>query len=482
MACYERKKKVMKICERGVNFVQIIDAKGNCRSCSWMQKNHMGSILENDFESLYHGEAASEVRKHLIDGTYENCKVDNCPYLANGTIEEHLLDISDIPQYPTELYLAYEGKCNYNCTCCTSYQNMQEAKQENWEDNYDKIEQEIRKILPHITTISANGRGELFCSSRILKLLSDWQPLAPESEISVILETNGSLFNEVNWKKIENLGKYNLRVAITVMSFQEDVYQYLSGTRLPISNIINNLHYVKRLHEEGIINELELATVLQEQNFREMPEFVRKCIEEFGADVVRIRPILPGGMMQPHVQWFMDVRNPKHPYYYEYRKVMENPIFRNPKVLLWSGEYDSERGECPGIQENRKNRKILNIVGEILAQEKFIDNFATYLERENINEISYYGIGKIASLVLALDEEQKKIKIKKLYDNFSENSSFKGYSIDNPRNGTYCNSKNEVILVFVLEDLAEIEAQLRCDGFEGRILFIEDVVNKIKKY
>lgn len=475
---------MMKICKRGLNFVQIIDAHGNCRACSWMKKNYLGSLLESNLQDIYQGKLAQEVRSHLFDGTYSDCQVDNCPYLANGTIEEHLVEIEKIPDYPSELYLAYEGKCNYNCTCCTSYLNMREAKEQDWSNNYDKIEEHIREVLPYVKKIGANGRGELFCSNRILGLLHDWAPLAPADEIFVELETNGSLFNETNWKKIENLGQYHLRVAITVMSFQEDVYQYLSGTKLPVSNIVNNLHFVKKLREQGIINELEIATVLQEQNFREMPEFVHKCIEEFSADSVRIRPIVPGGPMDTNIQWFMDVRNPYHPYYHEYKKVMENSIFKHPKVLLWSGDYDSERGDYPGIiaeQFVKKDEKILNIIGKILVDDKFIDKLAQYLMEEKICKLSFYGIGKIAQLVLTLNYKLNKININNLYDNYSKNCEYLGHPIIKPADGDYGNSENQGILVTVLSDIPKIEKELRQYGFLGKIFFIEQIIEMLEK-
>ena len=102
-------------------------------------------------------------------------------------------------------------------------------------------------------------------------LMQNWEPNYPVAECKATIETNGSLFNEKNWKKVENLSRFNLHVAITVMSFEEEAYQYLSGTKLPVSNIIDNLHFVKELRERGIINYLELATVYQEGNFRTLP-------------------------------------------------------------------------------------------------------------------------------------------------------------------------------------------------------------------
>ena len=62
------------------------------------------------------------------------------------------------------------------------------------------IEKNLAEALPHAKFISANGCGELFASPSILNQLANWRPLAPKEECSVYLETNGSLFNEENWK------------------------------------------------------------------------------------------------------------------------------------------------------------------------------------------------------------------------------------------------------------------------------------------
>ena len=471
----------MKICDRGLNFIQITDARGGVRICGWMRDCYIGSLLDNTMEEIYRGELADKVRKPLIDGTYTNCPVDNCPYLANKTMDMHLIELDEIPALPQELYLGYEGKCNYNCTCCTSYQNMEEARSRNWEENYTVIEEKIRSILPHIKSVSANGRGELFCSPRILKLLSEWKPLGPKEEIYAALETNGSLFNEKNWKKIENLGQYHLSVAITVMSFKEDVYQYLSGTKLPVSNIISNLHFVKGLREKGIINELEIATVLQEQNFREMPEFTARCLEEFGADSVRIRPVMPGGPQDPNIQWFMDVRNPYHPYYQEYKKVMEHPVFKHPKVLLWSGSCDSERGEHPGIlaerrlKEAEREHEVLGIVDKILADENFIVRLKNYMAEKGVSYLSLYGVGRAGSLILRLNGEKEIIPVKELYDNYKQ-GSFGKHPILLPEDGCFENSEDTAVLVTVIAPPEGIRQELEGYGFKGKVLFIEELL------
>lgn len=394
----------MKICERGLNWVQVANQYGEIRLCGWRKKNRIGSILESSFYDVYHGEEAEKVRLELIKGDYTGCWVDNCPYLANKTIQDHCVSINGTPEYPRTLSISYEGKCNYRCTCCSSHTHMEAEKQSDWEENYKKIEEEIRNVLPHIRCISAHGTGELFASPSILKMLAEWKPLAPENDCYVELETNGSLFNEKNWRKIANLGKYHVFVVITVMSFEEITYQFLSGTKLSVENLIHNLHFVKKLREQGIINHVELATVLQERNFREMPTFVRRCLDEFGADTVRLRPIhvFPDGPFDHNVAWFSDVRNPYHPYHQEYLDIMRDPIFTHPKVYMWSGNLESSLGEHPGIQAEQQVHVLKNKCDNLLIR--------CMLPRLKGRNIVIYGAGVVGRLVA-----QALLKDKSLY-------------------------------------------------------------------
>lgn len=464
----------MKLCKRGVNFIQIIDAKGNVRVCGWNRNNIIGSLLEDDLHTIYHNQKAETLRKDLIDQRYTNCPVDNCPYLANGSIENNLIELDEIPQYPSALYLAYEGNCNYKCTCCTSFQNMLQARERDWSENYEKIENSIRDILPHIKHIGANGRGELFASPRILKILGDWNPISPIDEVSVSLETNGSLFNEKNWKKIENLGKYYLRVAITVMSFQNEVYQYLSGTELHVNNLISNLKFVKELRHKGVINHLEIATVLQEQNFREMPEFVKRCLEEFGADSVRIRPIMAGGPLDPNIQWFMDVRNPRHPFYKEYKRVMQNSVFKNPKVLLWSGELDSIARELPGVIGNKKNETILNQIDKLCDINNIDDIIESHMKERDCKKLVIYGVGRIGKIFIR--RLNNNIVIPFLIDNYKAGNSFADIDILDEKDAMNIIPDDTMILITIFDNSLELQRKILELNPKVVVLLLRDIL------
>ena len=165
--------------------------------------------------------------------------------------------------------------------------------------------------------------------------ISEWEPEKIENA-TFSLESNGSLFTPENWEKVKNLANANLTVVVTVHSFEEAAYQYLSGTNLKIDQIINNLKFIKQLRDEGKVNTFVIATVVQERNFRTLPQFLDRCLNEFGADRITVRRFLPERAMDENIEWFFDVRNPLYPYRHEYLKMMKAPILKDPRVFVWN--------------------------------------------------------------------------------------------------------------------------------------------------
>lgn len=114
----------MHICKRALNYLQVIDHKGTVRLCAWIRKELGGGVIgnlqENSLHDIWHGEKAKQIRELLSRGDYSWCNIDQCPFLSRGEIDANCLDIEDIPEYPIELWLAFERNCNYNCTCCTA--------------------------------------------------------------------------------------------------------------------------------------------------------------------------------------------------------------------------------------------------------------------------------------------------------------------------------------------------------------------------
>ncbi len=468
----------MRICKRGLNYIQIYNGNGDVRICSWLKRGcdgrdggYIGNLLENSFYDIYHGDRANEIRKKMICGDYSICSQGgNCPYIANHTLDQNSVDIDSVPEYPSELWLAFEGKCNYNCTVCSAHNNMKAQSVGDWNEKYDIIENRIREILPYIRRISANGRAELFCGERTMRLLSEWNPIAPANECSVLLETNGSLFDEIQWKKIENLGKYKLDVNITVMSFDEPTYQYLSGTKLPISKIENNLRFIKSLREKNVINYLEIATVVQERNFRELPSFCNRCIHEFGADMVRLRPVILGGPADKNIDWFADVRNPYHPYYKEFLNIWNSPLLDDPKIYKWSGDVMSSTGPHPGIKADRT----LHLLDKVLCTADLDDRINALCDRDDSKVISLYGIGRVGKMLIKLLNDR--IRWGEFYDGNYSNYLYEGKHVISPKEGMI-RGNNNCIIITPIFDTDSIITKLRELGYKGEIITLESLLS-----
>ncbi len=468
----------MRICSRGLNRLQVIDYEGSVRLCSWLRDGGIiGKLSEHSLQELWHGARANQIREQLSAGDYSNCDIDACPYLAMGRIKEHEIEISAVPDYPQELQLAFERVCNYACTSCTTARYMRGCDAKKAEEGYRIIEERIRPVLPHLRVIGANGLGELFCSKHTLKLLQEWRPVAPKEEIRVHLETNGSLFDAEHWKQIENLGQYHLSVFITIMSFDEHTYQILSGTKLPIAQIENNLRFVKGLREQGIINYLELATVVQERNFWQMPEFSRRCIEEFGADNVRLRPYEPWGAASQDVEWFTDIRGKYHPYHEEYREIMRHSIFKHPKVSDGSGGLDSERKELPSaIQLHNLNKRCrqhkvkIKILEKMLTESDWINSLNKLIKDK---DIAIYGLGAIGKRLIEAVSDKSRIRC--VLDKSVATEAFENIAVYHPEQ-TSDEIKALDVIVTPIFGTAAIMAYLQSNGYTGNLVDIREIM------
>lgn len=456
------------LCKVGRNWIQVYNSDGDVRECGWTRDGKIGNLIEHSLPELYHGEAARKIRERLLMQDYSQCYVDDCPFLMTGEVHNIQTELGELPEYPEELHLAFENACNYRCISCTAHEFLKGKSREELEHNYDIIEERIREALPYVKGIGANGMGELFASKRTLKLLSEWKPVAPIEDCFAILETNGSLFDQEHWEQIENLGQYKLHVTITVMSFDEPVYQRLSGVNYPIERIENNLRFVKSLREKEIINFLEIATVVQCENFRTLPEFARRCIEEFGADYVRLRPYDNWGGQNEMEEFFMNVRNPKHPLYAEYKEVMKDPYLQHPKVHDHSGGNNSYGMRTVPYELSDLKWKIMT---------KILDEPDQIIKTiSGRNPVVIYGMGNLTT-ILVREMKIRKISPLCIIDAYKKSGSFEGIPVYNLQEVEGLEGKEISVIVTPVNNLAAIKKALREHCIQGEIVPIWEMIS-----
>lgn len=446
-----------KVCKHGLDYIWISNAKGDVRMCGWAMY-FLGNLVDNTIEELWNSEKAEIFRQSMLDGSYRFCNKAKCPYLANDKLDELLVDY-DVPELPLSVNIGYQLQCNYKCVFCRKDYYKACDCEKKW---YNKIENEIRKMLPNLKKISTNGAGEFFCSPSIVKLLTE-NDIPENAEIEV--ESNGLFFTLENWKKIKKFGDHNLSVDITVHSFNDSTYRFLSGTNMPVSKVMENLDFISSLREKNIINKFEIATVVSEYNFREMPDFVKTCLDRYSMDTIRIRFYEPYQVWDADTEWFFDVRNKYHPYHHEFERVFSDSVFENPKVWKWQGNQASLERESPYTLEKRRSDAVAKLILFVNLKEKL----NKYIESRNIRNIALYGGGTIGRAVIKILDCLDRINI--IFDTYVEEQC-DGYKILKPDTDLL----NKFDLIIITSEIAfvDIVDQLKRKEYHGEYISLSE--------
>lgn len=373
-----------RFCNRPFDHVHL-DPNGNVRICGWMDVN-IGNLLESDLGQMWKSPKAETIRESIYDGSFRYCRAVSCPYLENHSLPEYDEELFEIEAValdaPVKFNIACDFTCNHSCPSCRSRIFVAD---DIYKSGLDKILNDIAPYVKKAKHISACGNGDVFSSPRMMQFLEE---LRPDDENCVIaIETNGALFDEKHWKRIEHLGNYHLNVAVTPNSFVETTFRYLNGGHDTYKNVMDNLAFIRELRKREIVNRYEISMVLQDRNFWELPQFAEKCLNEFEVDVVTVKPLYHWFGLSEELYWFKDVLNPKHPYHQEYLAMMKAPILEDPRVYFWGGRNLHLSKEHPAY----RYREYLDIVTNILEKPDAVERIKAYLETNGISRIYLYG-------------------------------------------------------------------------------------------
>lgn len=327
----------MRFCDFPFKYFYLDYFDGRAMLCPWMRNPQgcIGNIFEKSVDELWTNDQANMLRESILNNSFEHCRIEGCPFLQNGNLPE--VDDSErtietqLKPYPTHINLAYDFVCNQYCETCRP-DKFRPPK------NYHILMRAIRdRIAPYLNTaksISTSGHGDPFASAYMMDILSNIHPVDPE--LCILLETNGVYFDEAHWTRIEHLKNVDLRVIVTINSFHEWTYNHISRGG-NYKKLMHNLMFLRSLRKDGYIKHFTNTLVIQDRNFREIPEFIDRSFEELECDQVILRPCYQWGTMPADVFWFKDVLNPCHPYHSEYLEIMAQPQLQDKRVFNFAG-------------------------------------------------------------------------------------------------------------------------------------------------
>lgn len=263
-------------CLQGINEMDFCSDGHINPCCSNLTDIHVGNMIEDKSvaESIdsYWGRI---FKLSLINCTFvfcnSKCASIECyrKKIEYGDLKLVLgnYDLGKEP-YPQIVKIGIDGRCNLKCeTCRDSYHIYSEIELK----KLDRLKQKIKdEVMDNADTILLAGNGEVFASP-VYKYLLENEEQKPRNNI--VFKSNGNLFDNKMWKKIENAGYKGISFHISIDAASKKTYEEIrrggDWEKLTLA-----MELLSKLRCEKKIQELAIFFVVQQKNYLEMKEFI----------------------------------------------------------------------------------------------------------------------------------------------------------------------------------------------------------------
>jgi MoaA/NifB/PqqE/SkfB family radical SAM enzyme len=298
----------------------------------------------------------------VLDGDYSYCSRTSCPAIVNGAlpksdevtaprlrriIEQRETVVTDGPRV---VAFGHDSSCNLACPTCRHDVVMANREQaERLERGRDQV------ILPMLRdrsiAVQMTSWGDPFASRHYRSILEALH--APEYDgVRLFLLTNGIGLTPHVWQTMPHLRDKIVELRVSVDAASRDTYEKVRRPgRWDV--ILKNLGVMSEIDRAGtflrnrstaetptvrtdlnvVMEEpysFVIAFVVQRENFREMPAFVRLG-ETLGAAVV-FQKYYSFGHEAPAVYAAKDVTAPSHPDHAEFQAILHDPVMQSANV------------------------------------------------------------------------------------------------------------------------------------------------------
>lgn len=338
------------------------EPKGDVFMCcpTWLEKP-IGNLQQQSVAEVWNGEAAQEIRRSILDGSFRYCNESRCPFLqtVSGPVQK-IEDVDDddlkmvvdeqltlLPYGPREINCSYDKSCNLSCPTCRTQVIVESRHKRQILQIQDRIHNEALQDA-HLLYIT--GSGDPFGSPFFRKWLQSMQKEDLPNLKTLRLHTNAQLWTPKMWDTIaadiQALVKI-VEISIDAASPETYAINRRGGT---FENLLQNLEFISELRRNGPLEKVTISMVVQENNFKEMPDFVQLG-KRFGLDVVYFSQLVNWGTFSPEEFTQRAIHLSAHPRHAQFRNLLLRPIFDDPVVYLGNLTAIRER-----VQAESKNR------------------------------------------------------------------------------------------------------------------------------
>jgi MoaA/NifB/PqqE/SkfB family radical SAM enzyme len=182
---------------------------------NWITKS-IGNITEKSVQDVWNGKAARDIRRSILDGTFEYCRADLCPYLQriDGPVQrvkdvkdERLLEIirkelTIVPFGPSDVICCFDQSCNLSCPSCRTNIIMETVHGHAILDIQKRLEDQA---LADARLLYITGSGDPFGSPFFRRWLQTMSRSAMPKLERIHLHTNGLLWTGIPFRKARAL-------------------------------------------------------------------------------------------------------------------------------------------------------------------------------------------------------------------------------------------------------------------------------------
>ena len=316
----------------------------------------LGNLNGQDAETIWNSQHAQDIRRSILDGSFRYCSHELCGLIAEKALptreqarkDPFFRDIIDnnkvvMDEPATFISLMNDRSCNLSCPSCR-------VARLNFSTGYlyelrkrlqTKLEQAFfSKPTDRDFMIKVTGSGDPF-ASRVFREFLYALDKSKFPNLQIELQTNGTLFNEKTWKK---LNKIHGNIFSVIISFDAATEKTYAITRRGGSwyHLVRNAEFLGGLRRQGQIGSLILDFVVQQANFHEMPQYI-EIGQRLGADMIRFSKMTNWGNRSPAEHNALCVWRPEHPDYAEFQEIISRPIFDDPNVRLGNMTVERQR-------------------------------------------------------------------------------------------------------------------------------------------
>jgi MoaA/NifB/PqqE/SkfB family radical SAM enzyme len=320
-----------------------IDENGNCHHCckDWLP-TPIGNIFQSSIEEIWNSPAAQEIRASIHDNSFRFCKTSHCEHLqrisgpvspASAVEEFHFLELMEDKKVvlefgPTLFGASYERSCNLACPTCRT--EVFAAPLGN-NPRLSQVHKNFLAVLPHLLELKITGSGDPFASPYFLQLLKQLRT-EDYPRLRIYLHTNAQLLTEKLWDSLGNINRSFQEIEISIDAATAHTYSInRKGGSFP--RLLQNLEFIGKKRREGKLKRIALSFVVQQNNWREMAQFVEMGCK-YSADEVHFTRMVNWGTFSEEEYSQRAVFEPSHPEYPLLKAELEKPLFQEKIVNL----------------------------------------------------------------------------------------------------------------------------------------------------